>query len=130
MEISRAHSSASLKEARQALTELAAAYDEANLKPASETAIIKALNGIAEAFQVDLPSAVGLEIYVAALSDLPRPALAAAVRSLVRSHKWMKMPLPADFIAAAKDELEQIEAGRRRIATARNRITEALSHKA
>jgi hypothetical protein len=93
---------------------------------ASEEVIIKTLAGMADAFQVDLPERVGLEIYVAALRDLPRPALVAAVQSLVRTHKWPRLPYPADFIEAAQPELDALKSARRRIDGAIKRVGYAL----
>jgi hypothetical protein len=97
------------------------------MAPASDEAIIKALGGMAEAFQVDLPEQTGLEIYVAALRDLPRPALVAAVQSLVRTHKWPRLPFPADFIEAAQPEIEALASARRRINNAIARVTDAIN---
>jgi hypothetical protein len=118
---------ASLKVARQELTDLARAFNAGPMAPASEDAIIKSLAGMAEAFQVDLPERVGLEIYVAALRDMPRPALVAAVQSLVRTHKWPRLPYPADFIEAAQPELAALQTAQRRITGAVERVTHALA---
>jgi hypothetical protein len=126
-EISRAHPSASLTEARRELTDLLRNFDVQQMQPASRDTIIKALAGMAEAFQVDLPEAIGLEIYVAALHDLPRPALMAAVQSLVRSHKWPRLPFPAEFIEAAQPELEALRGSRTRINGAIERVGHALA---
>lgn len=97
------------------------------MRAASEDVIIKTLGGMAEAFQVDLPERIGLEIYIAALRDLPRLALTLAVQSLVRTHKWPRLPYPADFIEAAKPEVEALQSSRKRIAGAIERVTHALA---
>lgn len=109
------------------LIDLLDAFDSKVMRPASEEAIIKMLGGMAAAFQVDVPERTGLEIYIAALRDLPRPALEAAVQSLVRSHKWPRLPFPADFIEAAQPELEALRGSRTRINGAIERVRHALA---
>lgn len=109
------------------LIDLLDRFDSTQMRPASDNTIIKTLAGMAEAFQVDMPQDVGLEIYVAALRDLPRPAFMAAVQSLVRSHKWPRLPYPADFIEAAQPELEALRSSRTRINGAILRVKEALA---
>jgi hypothetical protein len=118
---------ASLKEAETHLTELLDAFDSALMRPATDEYILKALAGLADAFQVDLPERVGLEIYVAALRDLPRPAFKAAVKAVVRRHKWPRLPYPADFIEAAQPELDSLKSDRSRIVTAITRVRDALA---
>lgn len=126
-QVQRLYPSSLLKGARADLIELRDAFETGPMAPASDEAIIKALGGMAEAFQVDLPEQTGLEIYVAALRDLPRPALVAAVQSLVRTHKWPRLPFPADFIEAAQPEIEALASARRRINNAITRVTDAIN---
>jgi hypothetical protein len=116
-----------LREAETHLTELLEAFDNALMRPPTDEYILKTLAGLAEAFQVDLPERVGLEIYVAALRDLPRPAFKAAVKEIVRRHKWPRLPYPADFIEAAQPELDSLKSDRSRIFNAITRVREALA---
>jgi hypothetical protein len=127
LDIARTWPCASLREAETHLTELLDAFDNALMRPPTDEYILKALAGLAEAFQVELPERAGLEIYVAALRDLPRPAFKAAVKEIVRCHKWPRLPYPAEFIEAAQCELDQLTRDRSRISNAINRVREALA---
>ncbi len=76
--------------------------------PATDQEILKTLAALAALFQVAVPDQDGLELYVAALRKLPRPALREARDWLVLHHKWPRLPYPADFIEAGKDSADRL----------------------
>lgn len=76
--------------------------------PASDEAIIKTLTSMSEMFQVAVPEEQGLELYVAALRTLPRPAFVRARERLIVTHKWPRLPYPADFLEAGKETNDQL----------------------
>lgn len=55
--------------------------------------------------QVSLPDQDGLKLYVFGLNHLPRDLFKEACMRVTRTHKWPKLPLPAVFIEAVKDEM-------------------------
>lgn len=99
--------SASLQAAIDTLTTDVLALDEIAL-PASDTTIIKTLSALADVFQVTVPDDLGLEMYVAALRCIPRPAFVRAREQLVLTHKWPRLPYPSEFIEAARPESERL----------------------
>ena len=95
-------------------------------EPSSDEEILVTLKALADTFQVEIPEADGLEMYVAALRSIPRPAFLRARELLVLRHKWPRLPYPADFIEAGADlakHLDQIRSilmyHRRKIIAAR-----------
>lgn len=76
-------------------------------EPADPADIIKAVEKVAAVFQVSVPDEDGLLIYAAVLSDLPAPVLKRAVVTVCKTHKYKTLPLPAEFLEAAADEMWQ-----------------------
>jgi hypothetical protein len=92
----------------------------------SDKEIIKAMAGLAQTFQVSIPEDGGIEIYISSLRDIPRPAFMEAVKSLVREHKWPRLPYPADFISKAEPEETRLLLVNRYLVNSRRRVIEAL----
>lgn len=106
-----------------ALTKLHARY-----APASDEEMLRTLEKMAEMFQVSVPEADGLELYLAALRELPRPAFVKAREALLREHRWPRLPYPVDFIEAAKLTVASLETATRIVAYHHERCITA--HKA
>lgn len=94
--------------------------------PPSDEEILSTLNAMAETFQVEVPEAVGLELYMAALRTLPRPAFVRARDVLVLQHKWPRLPYPADFIEHGDEVKERMKSVERKLRYQRNVIIRAL----
>jgi len=92
----------------------------------SKEKIADAIGSIAEMLQVSVPSTIGLKLYFHALKELPEYKFEAACLKLIRTHKWPRLPLPADFIEAAKDERQDIEVFRIKLSSARRLVNGAL----
>jgi hypothetical protein len=92
----------------------------------SKEKIADAIGSIAEMLQVSVPSTIGLKLYFHALKELPEYKFEAACLKLIRTHKWPRLPLPADFIEAAKDERQDIEVFRIKLNSARRLVNGAL----
>lgn len=78
-------------------------------QPASPQKIGKTLEGMAQIFRAALPEELGLRGYIHALSDLPSIAFDEAARTLIRTHRYPNLPLPAEFHAAAHKTVELLQ---------------------
>jgi len=103
------HNSASLQAARRSLERTINRFDEF-IQPVTEVEILETLRALAATFQLTVPDAVGLELYVAALRTIPRPVFVEARKQLVLHHKYAKLPYPADFVIAGAFEASCISA--------------------
>lgn len=120
------HGSASLTQA----ADLLAADIDQLLKlqvPATDGAIVRTLGAMAEMFQVQVPDQGGLDLYVAALRSLPRPAFVRAREQLIATHKWPRLPYPADFIEAGRETSERLETVIHVLTRAHNSCLRALA---
>lgn len=96
------------------------------LQPPTKTSIIKTIEAMASMFQAPVPDEIGLDLYIMALARMPRPVFDKARVALVLSHKWPRLPLPADFVAAGQEEQERIDAVTTVLRTARRQAERAL----
>jgi hypothetical protein len=96
------------------------------MAPADKTSIIRTIEAMASLFQAPIPDQLGLDLYIMALARMPKPVFDFARNQLVLSHKWPRLPLPADFVAAAQEERERIEAVIAVLRTARRQAERAL----
>lgn len=92
----------------------------------SKEKIADAIGSIAEMLQVSVPSTIGLKLYFHALKELPEYKFEAACLKLIRTHKWPRLPLPADFIEAAKEERQDIAVFQIKLGSARRLVDSAL----
>lgn len=99
---------------------------EALRAPASDEEILKTLQKLAEMFQVSVPEPDGLELYIAALKPVPRIAFVKARETLTRTHKWPRLPYPAEFIEAAEPTTKSLQAAIRSLIHHRDRCIFAL----
>lgn len=76
---------------------------EANTKPMPPEKIIDGLEKMASVFSAPLPDGDGLILYVGALQDLGRCALYEGMRTCIKTHKWPRLPFPAEILEAGKD---------------------------
>lgn len=119
------HDYASLQAGQRSLERTIERFDQF-IEPASEAEILETLRALADTFQLTVPDSMGLELYVAALRTLPRPAFIEARKQLVLHHKYMKLPYPADFVAAGQDEASKIKTVDTVLRTNLIRVTNAL----
>lgn len=115
-------------ELRHAASDLAHARSvvERALPPVSKEKIANVLGSIAEMLQVTVPSETGLKMYLHALKGMPGYKFEAAALKLIKTHKWPRLPLPADFIEAAKDERQDIDVIKIKIEAAHARVDKAV----
>lgn len=106
------------------LTATLAAFDAAML-PVSKERIASDVGAIAEMMTVPVPTETGLRLYYAALSDMPLVIWKAARDYVVKNHKWPRLPLPADFREAGKEEAERLDTLRRLIERMADRFSRA-----
>tara|TARA_R110000823_G_scaffold4918_11_gene19656 strand:+ start:1599 stop:1988 length:390 start_codon:yes stop_codon:yes gene_type:complete len=71
---------------------------------ASKKYIAQLIERMAQLFQCNVPDHQGLEMYFAVLSDYPEALLRQAAKTVATTHKWPRLPFPADFIAVIEDE--------------------------
>lgn len=79
-------------------------------RPASKETIIRTLAGMGSLFGAAPPDEIGMDLYVAALSRLPRQVFALARETLVSSHRYPSLPKPVEFIEAGQPEQDRINA--------------------
>ena len=96
--------------------------------PVGRPTVIKTIGALASLFQVPVPDDIGLDLYVLALSKMPAPVFNAARNKLVLSHKWPRLPVPADFIAAGEEDQKKIEVMRLVLGSAHAFAERALAH--
>jgi hypothetical protein len=95
--------------------------------PADKPTIIRTLGALASMLQTPLPDETGLDLYVLALAKMPAPVFNAARNKLVLSHRWPRLPLPADFIEAGKEDQAIIDTMRSVLGSARLKAERALA---
>lgn len=91
--------------------------------------IADALRTFAEMLQCSVPMADGLKLYFYALQDMPYYKFQHACMSLVKTHKWPRLPLPADFIEASKDGRPDIDVFYAHLKYATNTFTSAAQRR-
>ena len=91
--------------------------------------IADALRTFAEMLQCSVPMADGLKLYFYALQDMPYYKFLHACMNLVKTHKWPRLPLPADFIEASKDGRPDIDVFYAHLKYATNTFTSAAQRR-
>lgn len=91
--------------------------------------IADALRTFAEMLQCSVPMADGLKLYFYALQDMPYYKFQHACMSLIKTHKWPRLPLPADFIEAGKDGRPDLDVAFNRLKYAKNTFTSAAQRR-
>lgn len=97
-----------LTKVKQASLNSQARHHEA-MFPADDDEIIKTLLAMSEMFQVELPETLGIDMYLKALRLIPRVAFFGAANALVQTHKWPRLPFPADFNNEAAKHIREID---------------------
>jgi hypothetical protein len=109
------------EEAKQSLT-LALARVRQAFEPATPQEITASLEVVAEVFRAPLPERQAFKLYVAVFQDIPAVAFKEACRQIVKTHRYPNLPLPAEFIEAAKPVTEHLKAWKSRLELAVSRI--------
>ena len=108
---------------------LALAATQQALPLVTREKIADALRTFAEMLQCSVPMADGLKLYFYALQDMPYYKFQYACMSLVKTHKWPRLPLPADFIEAAKDGRTDIDVFYNHLKYATKEFTDAAERR-
>lgn len=95
----RARGRAALAQLRQTITDY--------LQPATSEAVIRSIDLLATTFQVSLPDEDGQMVYAAVLSEVSAPVLKNAVIKICKTHTYKTLPLPAEILKAAEEEMWQ-----------------------
>lgn len=109
------------EEAKQSLT-LALAQVRQAFEPATPQEITSSLEVVAEVFRAPLPERQAFKLYVAVFQDIPAVAFKEACRQIVKTHRYPNLPLPVEFIEAAKPAIEHLRAWKTRLELAVSRI--------
>jgi hypothetical protein len=91
-------------------TELIITTYQNAMTPITKGQLIIAIADLAEVLQVMPPTDTGLDLYFAVLNDMPAILLRPAVVALLRSHKFSRLPLPADMIKHIKGDWDSLSA--------------------
>lgn len=103
---------------------------EYETRPTSMPEIIEMLADFADMLQVGVPREKGLQLYEAALDRLPRPCLDPIKLALARSHRFARLPLPADFLNAGADLINAVHLLRGNAAAIRKTLDTAHAARA
>lgn len=91
------------------------AFGEHNLlaRPATDSEVAEVLIGFAEALGCNEPGEAGLKLYMQVLGRVPAPALKEGAKDLAASHRFKRLPNPAEILAAAQPYMKDIEDNRK-----------------
>lgn len=103
---------------------------EYETRPTAMPEIIDMLADFADMLQVGVPREKGLQLYEAALDRLPRPCLDPIKLTLARTHRFARLPLPADFLNAGADLINAIHLLRTNAAGIRATLDKAQAARA
>jgi hypothetical protein len=93
-----------LHDAREAI-ELALTEAKLVMVPADARQIMDGLQSIADMLQASLPNERGLKLYLAIMSEIPAPLFRQACKRVATSHRYARLPNPADFIDAVSEDM-------------------------
>jgi len=97
------------------------------LRPVTADQLLDRLAAFADMLQVAAPSEAGIDLFVEAMGDFPGNLLARAARSVARTHKFSRLPLPADFLKAVEGELAWIKGRQAWVRTLQGKFENAHS---
>ncbi len=79
--------------------------------------VADALLCMADMLGCPVPGPKGIDLFLLAVQDMPVILLPIATINVARTHRFMRMPLPADYLRSIEDHLAAIEATRSYLAT-------------
>ncbi len=94
------------------------AEHDARFAPVTGDDLADALDTFARMLGCNVPDEQGLKLYMLAVRDIPRGLLPPATVRLAATHKYSRLPLPADFRKSIEAELEAVARRRRLILNA------------
>lgn len=121
----------SLSLIEEGVRELTLAHSAAQqaLPPVTKEKIADALNSFAEMLQCPVPKPEGLKLYFHALKDMPYYKFQEACFSLIKTHKWPRLPLPADFLAAGENARPELDTALSNLKYTKGIFELALEHR-
>lgn len=83
-------------------------------QPPSSEEIVRWLTSLAGVFCASVPESDGLLLYARALAGINRTGLKQGIDKLIRTHRWPRLPFPAELIEAssAYHDVVQMYAGK------------------
>lgn len=85
---------------------------ETACRPANKTEILQTLADFADMLQVAVPGDAGIDLYLAALDNLPKILLPTAAKRVAQTHRFARLPLPSDFLSSVAGEIAYCTARR------------------
>ena len=79
----------------------------------TRSAVLDLLADFADFLQVSVPGDAGIDLYLAGLEHLPAPLLRMASTKLAGTHRFNRLPLPADFARTIESEVEELQSAKR-----------------
>jgi hypothetical protein len=79
--------------------------------------IANMIDQMAALFGSKMPERAGLEMYFQLLEEYPEALLRQAAREVARTHKWPRLPYPADFITVIETDWKHCHALLQNIST-------------
>lgn len=88
------------------------------LAPVPADRVVKALALMAELFGVEVPTKEGMHLYAFAVAAMTTIGFEQGVRRVMMTHKYPRLPLPAEIIEAGKSATVMTEVWEARISKA------------
>lgn len=95
------------------------------MQPVTVTDVAFALAAFSDMLDVSVPGDAGIELYLAAMSNIPARLMPTAMHKVATTHRFARLPLPRDFLEAIAGELAWCEAKQAYAAGLRNQFTKA-----
>lgn len=80
--------------------------------PVIDADIADLLIAFAELTGCTEPGEAGIKLYMQTLNTIPRPALRAARQGLASTHRYKRLPLPAEILTACQPHIDDITKSR------------------
>lgn len=104
-------------------------YERVFLQPPSVAIIARSLRSMAEMLGAPVPGEKGVDLFVAAIASMPRCLWDKAQLVVARTHRFMRMPLPNDYLTAVAGEIAFIEAQHRTLVNADEACVQAINRR-
>lgn len=104
-----------LEAAEDALASALHRFDLATAGKVDRSTVADSLITMAEMLTAPVPAAKGIDLFMLAVEDIPGRVWPLAQRHVARTHRFMRMPLPNDYITAAQPYIDRLAAERAKI---------------
>lgn len=115
--------------AEKAMAEGLARFDGWNGGAVDRATVADALITMADMLSAPVPGEKGIDLFMLSVEDVPAVVWPLAHRWVARTHRFMRMPLPSDYLNAAKPYIERLQASRLVISNPLDRTRSAIQRR-